>query len=256
MQDQWDTPQEWAARRNTKNCPMCANLRSEGREDEYGFTVADMERSVLRLQRNQRVRGYCVLIAKKHHIEPFDMYPQERALFFEDMSRTAQAINTVFEPAKMNYEIMGNGVPHLHVHLVPRYLDDPYPHRRYMGKNSDRLYLDAADYARMVGDLREALGFIRQRVEDPLLINLLDNQGRVTRWPLLKNPEEQMAVRLYLASKFEPGRDYTEPEVNDLLNQWHTFEDWALLRRELFMHQLIRRMKDGSVYWVEAEDAV
>ena len=28
---------------------------------------------------------------------------------------------------KMNYDILGNSVPHLHVHLVPRYADDPRP---------------------------------------------------------------------------------------------------------------------------------
>jgi diadenosine tetraphosphate (Ap4A) HIT family hydrolase len=27
----------------------------------------------------------------------------------------------------MNYQLLGNLVPHLHVHLVPRYLDDPAP---------------------------------------------------------------------------------------------------------------------------------
>ena len=28
---------------------------------------------------------------------------------------------------KMNYETLGNSLPHLHTHLVPRYTDDPRP---------------------------------------------------------------------------------------------------------------------------------
>jgi len=29
----------------------------------------------------------------------------------------------------MNYQLLGNSVPHLHVHLVPRYLDDAAPEK-------------------------------------------------------------------------------------------------------------------------------
>lgn len=39
------------------------------------------------------------------------------------------------------------------------------------------------------------------------------------------------AVLVELATRFEPGRDYTEPEVNELLGRAH--EDHAWLRREL-----------------------
>ncbi|MFL5929545.1 MAG: HIT domain-containing protein [Gaiellaceae bacterium] len=33
------------------------------------------------------------------------------------------------DPAKLNLQILGNAVPHLHTHVVPRYLDDPEPER-------------------------------------------------------------------------------------------------------------------------------
>jgi hypothetical protein len=78
----------------------------------------------------------------------------------------------------------------------------------------------------------------------------LDEQGRVTMWPSARNRKaEQALVADYLISKFERGRDYTEKEVNALLNQYHTFEDSALLRRELFERKLLNRVKDGSRYW-------
>jgi hypothetical protein len=167
------------------------------------------------------------------------------------MTRAAQAMQQVFSPDKMNYEMLGNRLPHLHVHLKPRYLDDAAPHRRINSRSTDPHLLTDDEYRQLVGNLREALGYIRERVSDPLLVNILDNQGRVTRWPTLKDQDEQMAVRRYLASKFEPGRHYTEREVNALLNEWHTFEDWALLRRELFMHEFIGRLKDGTAYWLK-----
>jgi diadenosine tetraphosphate (Ap4A) HIT family hydrolase len=38
----------------------------------------------------------------------------------------ARALASLYEPVKMNYEIHGNVVPHLHLHLYPRYDGDPY----------------------------------------------------------------------------------------------------------------------------------
>jgi hypothetical protein len=75
----------------------------------------------------------------------------------------------------------------------------------------------------------------------------LDSEGRLTQWPS-KRSIQQVALD-YLAEKFEPGRTYAEREVNDLLKQWHTFEDWALLRRELFERGLLNRKRDGTEYW-------
>jgi diadenosine tetraphosphate (Ap4A) HIT family hydrolase len=38
----------------------------------------------------------------------------------------AATVNRLFSPAKMNYEIHGNTIPHLHLHLFPRFAADPY----------------------------------------------------------------------------------------------------------------------------------
>ena len=228
---------------------------AEVQVDEFGFTIADLERSRLQLQRNQYVQGYCVLVAKKSVREPHEMYPPERALFFEDMVRVGVALEKVFNPIKINYEILGNAVPHLHVHIVPRYYGDPAPGKP-IDPHAETVTLAEAEYQQMVGDIREALGFIRERVNHPLLGKYLDNQGRVVDWPSRKFQDAQMAVRQYLASKFEVGKQYTEKEVNALLNEWATFGDWALLRRELFMHEMLHRLKDGSAYWVEAPVAL
>mgnify|MGYP005844016439 CR=1 FL=1 len=82
-----------------------------------------------------------------------------------------------------------------------------------------------------------------------LLPTYLDTEGRVTCWPSRQRRAAQRAVLDYLAARFEPGREYTEREVNDLLRSRHTFDDWALLRRELFEQGYLNRARDGSVYW-------
>ena len=59
---------------------------------------------------------------------------------------------------------------------------------------------------------------------------------------------QRLLVLAYLAERFEPGREYAEREVNAILQQAHTFGDWALLRRELFDFGFVDREPDGSRY--------
>ena len=83
-----------------------------------------------------------------------------------------------------------------------------------------------------------------------LLKNFLDGENRLKAFPSKR--KLQLCAVSYLAEKFEPGKIYTEREVNDLLNQWHTFHDPETLRRELFQNHYLDRRRDGSAYWLEA----
>jgi len=83
----------------------------------------------------------------------------------------------------------------------------------------------------------------------PELAGYLDEQGRLKRYPTRRKKATQMLALAYLADKFEAGRTYSEVEVTELLRRWHTFEDWAMLRRELFEQGYINRTKDGTSYW-------
>jgi hypothetical protein len=79
----------------------------------------------------------------------------------------------------------------------------------------------------------------------------IDDEGRVRQWPS-RQKVQRMAAAL-LARRFEPGRDYTESEVNMVLMDGHTFADWALLRRVLFDWGFLDRESDCSRYWVRDE---
>ena len=79
------------------------------------------------------------------------------------------------------------------------------------------------------------------------LTNYLNKQNQLMVWPAKK--KNQMDALLYLADQFELGKMYNEKEVNELLNKFHTFEDPALLRRELYEKRLLNRKHDGSEYW-------
>lgn len=79
----------------------------------------------------------------------------------------------------------------------------------------------------------------------------LDQDLKLKTWPSRKHRGKQLSVLKYLASKFEAGRNYSEKEVNQILNQNHTFGDPAMLRRELYVAGFLDRTLDGSRYWVQ-----
>jgi diadenosine tetraphosphate (Ap4A) HIT family hydrolase len=66
------------------------------------------------------------MVARRHVVEPFELPELERRQFWDEAMLVARALNTLFTPAKINYEIHGNTMPHLHMHLHPRFAGDPY----------------------------------------------------------------------------------------------------------------------------------
>jgi diadenosine tetraphosphate (Ap4A) HIT family hydrolase len=88
--------------------------------------IAPLSISTFYLNRDQRFRGYCLLIFDARHATGLEeLTPDEYSAFMADLRRATQALRAVVQPDHMNYECLGNSVPHLHWHLVPRYRDDP-----------------------------------------------------------------------------------------------------------------------------------
>ena len=75
----------------------------------------------------------------------------------------------------------------------------------------------------------------------------INREGQLTKLP--QKQKVRYALLTYLAGKFEPDRMYNEREVNTICEDWHTFGDYFLLRRELVEHGLLCRKRDGSEYW-------
>jgi diadenosine tetraphosphate (Ap4A) HIT family hydrolase len=44
-------------------------------------------------------------------------------MLMNDFSSAAESIHHSVKPAKLNYGVYGDKVPHLHVHIVPKYED-------------------------------------------------------------------------------------------------------------------------------------
>lgn len=85
-----------------------------------------------------------------------------------------------------------------------------------------------------------------------LLIDLkkhLTNDGKLKIFPSKR--KYRLLSLFYLSTKFDAGRIYTEKEVNEIIDQYHIFNDKWLLRRELIVNKFMNRKTDCSNYWLE-----
>lgn len=78
----------------------------------------------------------------------------------------------------------------------------------------------------------------------------LDDDGKFDHFPGKKQKKKQATMLQFLAQKFEMGKKYSEKEVNEILNQYHSFNDPATLRRLMFGSKLLNRTLDGRNYWL------
>jgi len=72
---------------------------------------------------NQCYLGRCMIKLNRHIVDLFDITEGERNELFKIMRKLRAAIKDLFKPDLFNYASLGNTVPHLHIHFVPRYKD-------------------------------------------------------------------------------------------------------------------------------------
>lgn len=144
--------EHWLSLTDARNCPVChAAPMPDGMED-----IVELPHSWLSAEPVECLKGACHVIAKKHAVELYDLDDQELLGFMKEVQRCARALQTVTGAVKINYEIHGNTVPHLHIHLYPRTLDDPFP-----GKPIDtmqkRNWYQGTEFAEFVQKMREEI---------------------------------------------------------------------------------------------------
>jgi len=103
-----------------QTCPMCTKWG-----DEPDLRIVELEQCFVLLNRDQFFPGYTFVFAKSHVTELFHLDRQTRQNVMEEVSAVASSLYNLFKPAKINYELLGNMVPHMHWHLVPRFTTDP-----------------------------------------------------------------------------------------------------------------------------------
>jgi diadenosine tetraphosphate (Ap4A) HIT family hydrolase len=119
-------PDDWNDRMAGKACPLCGAL-GKG-DNDFWVEVFTGEVTEVYLERRSRLPGYCVVVWRHGHIaEPTDLEPGQASRYWAEVLAVGRAVRDHFDPVKINYMTLGNTVPHLHTHVLPRYRDDPAP---------------------------------------------------------------------------------------------------------------------------------
>ncbi|HEY4745409.1 MAG TPA: HIT family protein [Desulfuromonadaceae bacterium] len=133
-------------------CPMCNRW-----EDDRDLRIAELTQSYVILNRDQYFPGYTLLFTKSHVTELFHLQAPVRSELMEEIAAVARALHEVFRPDKINYELLGNMVPHMHWHLVPRRAADPLWPRPIWAAPHDEVHLPPDEYRQRIDAIRKAL---------------------------------------------------------------------------------------------------
>jgi diadenosine tetraphosphate (Ap4A) HIT family hydrolase len=89
--------------------------------------IADCGLTKAYLHEDQFFPGWTVLVLNRHAVELFHLSREERNILIEEVSAAAEALAREYRAVKVNYELLGNQLPHIHWHVIPRLPHDPAP---------------------------------------------------------------------------------------------------------------------------------
>jgi diadenosine tetraphosphate (Ap4A) HIT family hydrolase len=154
-------PRDWAARVAGTTCDLCEDITPD--ESQWGIRIYRGKTADAVLQRADVRRGYTLVIWRGSHVtEPTELSPDDAAAYWSDVLTVARGLIEYYQPMKMNYQVLGNTTPHLHTHLLPRYLDDPAGGTSYPlhPTKADDPSVDSALLSADAAELRRILGYI------------------------------------------------------------------------------------------------
>ena len=120
----WIDSAKWWRYLSREGCPVCNQTPETRPRTER--SIADLSVSRLITDSNTCLKGYCCLVLKPHVIEIYDLSDEDSSAFMRDVKVASLALKTVTGTVKINYEIHGNTIPHMHMHLYPRQTGDPF----------------------------------------------------------------------------------------------------------------------------------
>jgi len=141
------------SQRAPAGCVMCDKVAGEG-----DFFIADLGACRAYLNEDQFFPGWVYVVLRRHATELYELSAAERAVLIEDVSRVAEALARVYRPVKMNYELLGNQVAHIHWHLIPRLAGDPEPRWPVWRVAHDPAAIPPGEAPTRIAAIRAALG--------------------------------------------------------------------------------------------------
>lgn len=109
-----------------KQCVICGNPGGRPRD-----VLVELKHSWVTAPVRACLPGYLCVVARNHVVEPFEL--ADGGEWWAECMAVARAVKEALVSPKINYEIHGNTIPHLHLHLYPRFERDPFSGRPING---------------------------------------------------------------------------------------------------------------------------
>ncbi len=136
----------------TADCKAC-----DGTWPSADHWIGDCGLSQAFLVEDQFFLGWTVLVLKRHETELFRLSVEERRRLIEEVSAVACVLAEVYQARKINYELLGNQLPHIHWHLIPRSPQDQAPSEPVWRVGHDAVRLEPQTRAAHLSVLRRGL---------------------------------------------------------------------------------------------------
>lgn len=135
------------------SCKICETVWPP--KDHY---IGDLGLTRAYVFEDQFFAGWTVLVLKDHRTELFQLTQLERGALMEEISRVGEALTKIFDVRKINSELLGNQVPHIHWHVIPRLITDPDPLSPVWAVSHDPVRLSSSLLSERLRLLRSTLG--------------------------------------------------------------------------------------------------
>lgn len=102
--------------------------------------------------------GYVCLVSRVHAVELHDLSDAQAESFMRDARKVSAALSDVTKAVKLNYEIHGNTLPHLHLHFFPRHVGDQFEGRAIEPRSVAQPVYAIGQFVELRNHLLQALG--------------------------------------------------------------------------------------------------
>lgn len=138
------------------DCPFCTE---DPDRNEFWIKIIKFKTSKLCLSLDQTYMGQCLLIFDNsyHATNLDDLDSNDYISYMAELRIALIAIRSVFSPDHVNIELLGNVIPHLHIHIIPRYCNDPrwkQPIWTTSIEDMQKTYLTDQEYSNRIRDIR------------------------------------------------------------------------------------------------------
>lgn len=124
-----------------EDCLICNRIKMI-KEGTNKYFIKELETGYVVIGDHQYFKGYTLFLCKEHQNELHDLDRDFKEKFLIEMSKVSEAVHKAFKPIKLNYELLGNGDPHMHWHIFPRSNQEPNPTHPVWWTPRERMYAE------------------------------------------------------------------------------------------------------------------